>query len=192
MSQVMMVNQLDGNFYSIDADGKVISKDDSWFMSDDEARVLMNRITEGYVELPYGYIAMHLMLNGVHPADYFEFVTIVYHQHVPNLGEMFGGTPDLKLVRVDLVEAEEYNDWEVIRKGKLNEYSRRMAKVDYEAQTVVWVDNPLADNPYTPEYLKGVQVVGASKQCEMLVTAMRYLSEEQPMHVSMIEVVTRN
>jgi hypothetical protein len=191
MSQVMMVNQLDGGFYCVDAEGKALPKNDSQFMSDNEARVLMNRIAEGYVELPYGYIAMHLMLNGVHPADYFEFVTIVHHQHVPHPGEMFGGTPDLQLVRVDLIEAEEYNDWQVVM-GKLNNYSRRIAKVDYEAQTVVWVENPLLDDPYTPEYLKGTQVVGASSQCEMLVTAMRYLSAEQPMHVSMIEVVTRN
>lgn len=192
MSQVMMVNQLDGSFYSIDADGKMISKDDAQFMSDVDAGVLMNRIAEGYVELPYGYIAMHQMLNGVYPDDYFEFVTIVHHQQIPNMGEMFGNGPDLQLVRVDLVPREEFTDFHTVMAGLLNNYSRRIAKVDYEAWTIEWVDNPLADNPYTPSYLKGAQVLGASPQCEMLVTAMRYLESEQPVHVSMIEVVTRN
>lgn len=189
MSQVLVVNQQTGQYYSIDAEGKRIPKEDSTEVGYSDADVLLNRIAEGYVEIPYGHIVMRLDLNGIYPSDYFEFTDIIVPKCVGNVGEMFGNAPDQEFIRDPLVLKAAFEDISIYR--QLDKLRHRVAVIDYEAETVQWLVNPIADDPYAAAMVDASIVVGDSHQCDLVNRAMGFLSNEFPLHRHFIEVVTR-
>lgn len=188
MSQVMIVCINTGSFHYLNADGSRLGPMDSGVLNDQDARVLINRIEAGYVELPPAHYAVCLAHNGKYPDDYFEIETIVDYWLTP-VRDIPGCTART-LVRQDLVPREEWCSYDLSK--NMSQYTRRVARIDYDAQVLQWLVNPWADDPYTNEVKEAVSAKGETDLSDLLGHAIRILEKECSAPVSLIEVVAKH
>jgi hypothetical protein len=133
MSKVLLVNQLTGAAHAIDTEGKPATVADG-VLSYFEATTAMNRLAEGYVQIPWGHYAMRLdVVTHIECSESLEINGII-------VLDSEGNPKTLNIYsEEDTRHQEEFGD----RFGVL------LAKINVENDIVSWASNPLLADAYT-------------------------------------------
>lgn len=186
MSHVIIVNQSTGQFYNVDTEGHRLPSTESGDIEGMGALTLLNRMEEGYVEIPRGHIAMRLELNGSQPDDYFEIMDLVYNRST--------------IVTVDVeVDVQERIRPTACGSGAtypLNTipqaFTRRIAVIDYARSIVRWLDNPLANDQFTFDFQQASQVRMDTAQDDLMARAVTIMAEGLEPHEHILHFVVKD
>ena len=152
MSKVLLVNQLTGAPYAIDAEGKPATVADG-VLSYLEANTAMNRLAEGYVQIPWGHYAIRLdVITQVECEETLEITGIIVLDA--------NGNP--KALNV-------YSEEDARSCVGTNELFKVMlAKIDVENDVISWVSNPLLADAYTTSFEAAPKVDSHTPMEQML------------------------
>lgn len=166
MSQVMIVDQTTGVYFNMDCQGNKILAPDSEFIGYADSEVLMNRLAGGHIDLPDNCIAIHMNVGGVFPYEEWEFLSMVHDVRL-------AGTTHTQLIRTVFKLREDRN--------QDGFDPSRFAVLDYEACTLKWLDNPLAEEWHTNSYDKA-SVTTSETDKQITDIFFRRLAATLPLH----------
>lgn len=180
MIQVLRVEQHGvGKYEFLNKDGEVLDPAvESTILSAEDADVLMERICQGYQYVPGGHYILRLELTGsTYDESYFEFTELV------TFASDDDGYPVPQHTR--LIPQIEYDAPSTHHHVILS----KVAFIDYEAQTVEWLFNPLAEQStcINPEDVP-VSCEANEDTSAILSASIRSHMRGQPTHVSPIIV----
>lgn len=178
MTQVLFVNRYTGDFTFSDADGKDNTVDGG-HISGKDAMVLVERIKAGYTYVAPGNFVIVLDLGGSHPDDYFEFTQLI------DFGIDDEGYPTS--VNVPLVTQDYVNYLK--SSNQVLPTTSAVAIIDYEANNLKWLNNPMMQTPLVTDYAHVPRVDSEDDDMTMIQSlGSRAAMRGQPVHVSAIKV----
>ena len=154
MSKVLFVNQLTGAAQAIDTEGKPATVADG-MLSSFEATTTMNRLAEGYVQIPWGHYAIRLDI--VDDGEAFAITGLIVLDDA-------GNPKVLKTVTEEDVRSSNAFD---------ERYSVALAKIDTENSLISWTNNPLMADAYTFSFEAAVKVETYTPMEQMLYLFLR-------------------
>lgn len=133
MSQVVSVGLHTGEYVFLNKEGRKIDPNvDTTVISGDDADVLMERIVQGYQQVPFGQYILRLdEIEGVNRYEFTEMVTFDIDDD---------GYP--LPVHTRLISKNEYE-----QSNDHMDVLSRVAFIDPEANVINWLVNPLLGNP---------------------------------------------
>lgn len=152
MSKVLLVNQLTGAAQAIDTEGKPATVAEG-MLSSFEATIAMNRLAEGYIQIPLDHYALRLDI-------------VEYNEQGGSIAItgliVLDDTGEPKVLKT-------YTE-EDARSHKLidESYSLAMAKLDTENDLISWANNPLLADAYTFSFDTAPKVTANTPMEEML------------------------
>lgn len=164
MTQVIIVDQVTGTYFNMDVNGDKIPNLVSEYIGHSDARVLMNRLAGGHIDLPEGCIALH-----IHPSATWVILSMVRDERAAD-------STHAQLIHTEFKMPED-------RKLEPTRY----AVFDYEARTLKWIDNPLATEWSTNSYFEA-SVAESEVDDEIVKVFTSSLKRTLPLHVSVIPV----
>lgn len=144
MSKVLFVDQRTGNVKAIDIDGnpEAIETD---LLTFEEATVLINRLAEGYVQIPNHHYAVRIeLVNTPDGNQVFEIIDIVKYDYMGNQ---------------KVVKAYSLVDTQAAHEAEEHNWTMSLCRLDLSEHKLTWLENPLDNDPYTA-YFDDAAVVG--------------------------------
>lgn len=152
MSKVLLVNQLTGAAHAIDTEGKPATVADG-VLSYFEATTTMNRLAEGYVQIPWGHYAVRMeVITHIESEESLEITGIIVLDA--------DGNP--KALNV-------YSEEDARSYMGINELFKVMlCKLDAENDVISWASNPLLADAYTTSFEAAPKVDSHTPMEQML------------------------
>lgn len=141
MSKVLFVNQLTGVSYAVDTEGNPTTVADG-VLSYLEANTVMNRLAEGYVQLPLEHYAIRLDLTTYGEREEALKIGGIVIQDID-------GNPRL----VNTYSMEYINDLDVA-----GTFQVVLARLNTETDVISWAVNPLLAEAFTPSFIEAPKV----------------------------------
>lgn len=152
MSKVLLVNQLTGAPQAIDTEGNPATVADG-VLSYFEATTTMNRLAEGYVQIPWGHYAVRMdIVTHIESEETLEITGIIILDT--------DGNPKVLNVYSE-EEARRHNEFD-------DRFKVMLAKVDAENDVISWAINPLLADAYTHSFEAAPKVDSHTPMEQML------------------------
>lgn len=178
MTQVLCVSKYDGKYEFLDKEGRFIDlTNEAGIISGEDADILLERIRQGYQQIPVGHYVLRLELLGEdYVGSHFEFTEMITF----DLDDDGYQIPKCRTLVSQLGCESTVAD--------LMDIEVASAFIDYEARIVTWMDNPFADNPevFNPSKAAVCQYVNTD-MVNLMEICGTYLMKDKPVHCARIQ-----